>query len=212
MRCLELFKGSGSITKFYENNENMEVISLDFMKKYKPDILTDIMEWDYKEYPVGYFDIIFAGPECKIFSQLQNTWIGRKHKDMNELNSLRQADSKFINKTIEIIEYFKPNYYFIENPQYSTIWNYVENKKYLEKYVNVCYCSFGYEYKKPTKILTNKNLKHKPCLCVGKPKHKIFIGLCLKTAKEKGLEYADTTSLKQRYSYPPKLLEYLLLI
>ena len=35
MRVLELFKGSGSITKFYENNNDVEVISLDILKKYR---------------------------------------------------------------------------------------------------------------------------------------------------------------------------------
>jgi len=213
MRCLELFKGSGSITKFYENNENMEVISLDILKKYNPTILTDIMDWDYKQYPVEHFDIIWASPECKIFSMLQNSWVGRKYKDMNELNEIRKSHSKFINKTIEIIEYFKPKYYFIENPLHSKIWDFVENKKYLEKYVNVCYCYFGYDYKKPTKILTNKSLKNKPCLCVGKPKHKICLGITSqKGMKAKGLEHPDRTSLKQRYSIPQKLLEYLLLL
>ncbi len=48
MKILELFKGSGSITKYYEGTDN-EVISLDFEKKYEPDICCDIMDWNYKE-------------------------------------------------------------------------------------------------------------------------------------------------------------------
>jgi len=211
MRVLELFKGSGSITKYYENKPDVEVISLDILEKYKPDICCDIMTWDYKQYPVEHFDIIWASPECKIFSMLQNTWVGRKYKDMNHLNEIRKIDSKFINKTIEIIEYFKPKNYFIENPLHSKIWDFVENKQYLENYINVCYCYFGYEYKKPTKILTNKSLKNKMCICKGIPKHKINLGSCSKEfLLSKGLEHIDQTSLEQRYSIPPKLIDYLL--
>jgi len=66
-----------------------------------------------------------------------------------------------VDKVFEIIKYFKPKYYFIENPFYSNIWNYVDNKKYLDSYVSVDYCAFGYRYKKPTKILTNKKLQDK---------------------------------------------------
>ena len=58
MKVLELFKGSGSITKYYQNNDDVEVISLDFEKKYNPTICCDIMEFDYKQYDIGYFSII----------------------------------------------------------------------------------------------------------------------------------------------------------
>tara|TARA_R110000822_G_C14927098_1_gene452111 strand:- start:199 stop:516 length:318 start_codon:yes stop_codon:yes gene_type:complete len=97
MKVLELFKGSGSITKYFENT-NDEVISLDIVPKYSPTICCDIMEWDYEEYPVGHFDIIWASPECKIFSQLQYTHIGKKWKDKEELQTQRDIHSKFIKK------------------------------------------------------------------------------------------------------------------
>ena len=43
MKVLDLFSGSGSIKKYFKDKENVEVISLDFCKKYKPDILVDII-------------------------------------------------------------------------------------------------------------------------------------------------------------------------
>lgn len=192
MRILELFKGGGSITNFFKDNENIEVISLDILEKYKPSIVCDIMEFDYKQYEPGYFDIIWASPECKIFSSLQYSWIGRKWKDRDELNDERLKHSRFINKTIEIIEYLKPQYYFIENPCYSAIWNYIENKKYLDDFIIVDYCYFGFDYKKPTKILTNKKLENKRCKC---EIHK--------------RQFKDTSDLIERYSIPQPLLEYL---
>ena len=211
MRILELFKGGGSITEFFKDNEDVEVISLDILEKYKPSIVCDIMEFDYKQYPVGFFDIIWASPECKIFSSLQYSWIGRKWKDKNDLDIEREKHSIFINKTIEIIDYLKPKTYFIENPLYSSIWNYVENKEYLENCVIVDYCYFGFDYKKPTKILTNKKLENKRCKCeihksrIGITNKKLANGKKLKDKKQ----FEDRTNLIERYSIPQKLLEYL---
>ena len=205
MRVLELFKGSGSITKYFENTNN-EVISLDIVPKYLPTICCDIMEWDYKEYPVGHFDIIWASPECKIFSMLQNTHIGRKWKDKEELQTQRDIHSKFIKKTIEIIRYFKPTDYFIENPLYSKIWNYVDDD-YKNDFVIVDYCYFGYRYKKPTKILTNKKLENKRCSC---KKHDMRIGVSPygKMINATNIKF-DNTTLMERYSIPLFLLDYL---
>lgn len=213
MRILELFKGSGSITKFYENNNDVEVISLDILKKYKPTIVSDIMEFDYKQFPVGHFDIIWGSPECKVYSQLQYTHIGKKWKDKEDLYEAQKKDSKFINKTIEIIDYLKPKYYFIENPRYSKIFDFIENENFKKDFVIVDYCAFGYNYKKPTKILTNKKLDNVLCKCNTIPKHPMRLGASSKKflKKRPNIQMPDNTTLLQRYSIPQKLLEYLLL-
>ena len=72
MNVLELFKGGGSISEYWSeihienaDNHNVNVISLDIDEKYNPSICCDIMDFDYKQYPVGYFDIIWASPPCK---------------------------------------------------------------------------------------------------------------------------------------------------
>ena len=212
MKILELFKGTGSITNHFEDMDNVEVISLDILKKYNPTIVSDIMDFDYKQFDIGYFDIIWASPECKVFSMLQNTHIGKKWKNKEELENVRKDNSIFINKTIEIIDYLKPEFYFIENPRYSKMWDYIENDIYKDKFVLVDYCYFDYPYKKPTKILTNKTLNNMLCKCTGNPKHPLRLGVyggkmanVLKVNRIK-----DNTTLNQRYSIPPKLLDYLL--
>ena len=110
MNVLELFKGGGSITDYFKDihidnadNPIVNVISLDIEKKYNPSIVSDIMEFDYKQYPVGYFDIIWASPEFKIFSQLLYCLIGKKWKYTNELEEEQTKNSKYIHKKIEII-------------------------------------------------------------------------------------------------------------
>ena len=88
VRVLELFKGTGSITNYLkETNPDYEVISLDILDKYNPTITSDILTWDYKIYDKNHFDIIWASPECKIFSELQHFYIGRKWKTMEDLNA-----------------------------------------------------------------------------------------------------------------------------
>ena len=204
-KVLELFKGSGSITTYFFNTD-YEVISLDILKKYNPTICSDIMEWDYTIYPPHYFDIIWASPECKIFSMLQNTWIGRKWRDKQHLQETRDEHSCFILKTMEIIDYFKPKHYFVENPKDSKIWDYIPDE-FKDKYIIVDYCFFGYDYKKPTKILTNKDLTNKRCSC---KKHGMRLGLVgCKMENCETVEKVDNTTLLQRYSIPPKLLDYL---
>ncbi len=201
MKILELFKGSGSITNYYKNRDDVKIISLDFNCKYDPTICCDIMEFDYKKYSVGYFDIIWASPECILFSTLQYTHIGRKWRDIEHLITEQKKNIKYILKTIEIINYLKPKYYFIENPNKSMIWNYIEHLDISKKYVIVDYCKFGFNYRKRTKILTNRELDNVLC---NRKKHEINIGMYKKSNKN----YPN--KLLQRYSIPNKLLEYLL--
>jgi hypothetical protein len=209
MRVLELFKGSGSISNYFKDNKEVEVISLDILEKYNPTFCCDIMNFDYKQFDIGYFNIIWASPECKIFSHLQFALIGRSWKNKNELIEEQKKNSIYINKTIEIIDYLKPEYYFIENPRYSQIWKHIDNEKYLNKFIIADYCAFGYTYKKPTKILTNKKLDNVLCKCIGKPKHPFKIGINSKYETTKNNIVGDPTTLDERYSIPQKLLEYL---
>ena len=203
MKVLELFKGTGSISKYFEDTDT-EVISLDILEKYKPTICCDIMDFDYKKYSVGYFDIIWASPECKVYSSMNIMNIGKnqRYKTKEDLIEKQKEDSKFINKTIDIIEYLKPNYYFIENPLTSSIWKYIDKIEYLDKYINIDYCYFGYDYKKPTKILTNKQLDNKRCKC--KTHNKV---VCWTNKKDKRIHH--NTLLEQKYSIPQPLLKYL---
>ena len=204
MKVLELFKGTGSISTYFAETEH-EVTSLDILAKFEPDICCDIMDWNYQALPKKSFDIIWASPECKIFSQLQNTNIGenRKWKSKEELKLQRDIHSKFIKRTIEIIRYFEPEFYFIENPLYSKIWDYVDDD-FKDKFVIADYCYFGYRYKKPTKILTNKILENKRCSC---KKHGMRIGVVGGSINNGSSD--DTTTLQERYSIPPLLLNYL---
>lgn len=182
MRVLELFSGTHSVGKVCKEY-GWDVISLDLKGA---DINKNILEWDYTTYPVGHFDIIWASPPCDTFSILRKTWIGRKLKCHNGLVCSLELLQKDINeiglpilrKTEEIINYFKPKYYFIENPQTGQMKEYMTHHLHYD--VDYCmYSDFG--YKKRTRIWTNLQ-DFQPKICNGNcgnienGKHKVNFG------------------------------------
>lgn len=208
VRVLELFKGTGSVGKVAkELFPEWEVTSLDILKKFEPTICSDILEWDYKkDYKEGHFDIIWASPECKIFSMLQHMFIGRRWKDAEALAIERQKHWCFPLKVLEIIDYFKPKVYFIENPYYSAMKD-IPAMKALKSY-RFDYCAFGFCYKKPTRIWTNIDLVSQVCSCEGP--HSFNLGTSSKKElTRKKLVRRDPTTINERYSIPDKLLGYL---
>ena len=84
MNLLELFKGTGSISKVAEKM-GFNIVSLDIEEKYKPDILTDILKWDYKKfyYDTGFIpDFIWASPPCNTYSTLNYFPLRNKERDI----------------------------------------------------------------------------------------------------------------------------------
>jgi len=201
MKLLELFSGTHSVGKVAKKL-NYEVTSLDLANA---DININILDWDYKIYKPGHFDIIWASPPCASFSRLQNTWIGRMRdgkiftkeqlqKDINE------QGLPLLDRTLEIIEYFQPKYFFIENPFTGVMKEYMNED--IPFYV-VDYCAYGYKYQKRTIIWTNiKNFKAKLC----NKNHNGYDKNNNKHIIQLGGEN-DTTDLNERYSIPPKLIK-----
>ena len=68
MRVLELFKGGGSVTQFCEQR-GWEVYSVDWDPESQADFCGDILDF---EPPPGKWDILWASPDCRLFSTLQN--------------------------------------------------------------------------------------------------------------------------------------------
>ena len=165
MRVLELFSGTHSVGKICKEND-WEVISLDLKGA---DINMNILDWDFTQYPIGHFDIIWSSPPCDTFSLLRRSWIGRRLKCHNGLicsaeliqKDIDEIGLPILRKTEEIIDYFKPKYYFIENPETGKMKEYLNHRPYYD--VDYCkYSNFG--YKKRTRIWTNlKDFQPKTC-------------------------------------------------
>ena len=214
MKVLELFKGTGSVGKtIQELYPEAEVYSVDILKKYKPTYCGDILKWDYKQFEPNHFTIIWASPECKVFSKLQHTWLktgkrgeNGKWDSMEHLNRVRQEHGQFSAKAVEIINYFKPKAYFIENP-YDSAMKDLPHMKDLPSF-RFDYCQYGFPYKKPTRIWTN--LKFDNVICDCKERHKQRVGIGQGSEFKYHTEWADTKGVKERYRIPFKLLRHLL--
>lgn len=176
-RLLELFSGTHSIGK-EAHKKGYEVYSLDkdlgagcpFGTEYKSykHFQEDILTWNYKQYPKGYFHLITASPVCLWWSPLQRTWIGRKRKGMDRpftaqdiQDNINKYGKPMVDKVREIINYFEPKYYCIENPATGSMKKYITD---LPFHI-VDYCKYAPEwgYKKSTILWTNIKIKPKIC-------------------------------------------------
>jgi len=174
---LELFKGTGSAGKAFKKKlkSNGRVISLDNELKYHPDILTDILKFDYKKIPVP--DFIWASPPCSSFSNLALTKATvhrfaprvRNSDTMKPLAKSAVLGDKILKKTIEIINYFyskNPKLkWVIENP-HGSMWKSPLMKKLPTYYTALTkYCLYNDKRKKPTDFFSNVELKLKEGNC-----------------------------------------------
>lgn len=232
MKLLELFSGTHSIGKVAKER-NIEVVSLD--RDLPADIQEDIMTWNYKIYPEGYFDIITASPVCLWWSRCRQSWIGKKikaHGDKIITKEILQEDinkygKPMVDKVREIINYFKPKYYWIENPQTGSMKYYIVDIPYYD----VDYCMYSdWGYKKRTRFWTNiKGFNNKLCknnckniIEIKKENKKVrklhikncgnteSINIVKKYAKDVNKDFGGRTTKLDRYRIPPKLINELL--
>jgi len=228
MKLLELFSGTKSVGKVAEKL-GYEVISLDLKNA---DINCDILNWDYTIFEPGTFDVIWASPPCNTFSRLRESNIGRHGFTKETIQSdIDNIGLPILRKTEEIIFYFQPKSYFIENPQSGKMKDYIRDKPYHD----VDYCKYSdWGYRKRTRIWTNisgfiPKLCKKDCGNMNGNRHKLNIGhhdfvkdgdniisLSTKDLREQYKHYdriaelKKSTTIKQRYRIPPKLIEELL--
>ena len=159
LKLLELFKGTGSVGK-QAHKLGMSVVSLDFDEGYKPDIVTDILEWDYKKYhaDTGYVpDLIWASPPCNTFSPLAYPLKERNTQTAAPKSARARQGTAILYRTIEIIEYFlKLNpklLYTMENPR--GMMRKDKRVKKLPHQDTTAYCLYNDIRYKPTDFWNN---------------------------------------------------------
>ena len=177
MNHLELFSGTHSFGKV-SHKLGYNVVSLDRDLSDKcpftdyvseNHIMEDIMTWDYKIYKRNHFKLITASPVCLWWSRCRFSWIGRKLKAHGDTiitkeildNDIDLYGKPMVDKVFEIIDYFNPQYFIIENPSTGKMVNYIND---LIPFYDIDYCMYGLTYKKPTRFWTNINgLKFNRC-------------------------------------------------
>lgn len=168
MKLLELFAGSRSVGKAAKKL-GMEVYSSDINNFEGIDYVVDILNFDYKKIPFKP-DVIWASPPCTGFSvaAIGYHWGGGKGAYIPK-TEIAILGIELVKKTIEIIEYFQPTFWFMENPR--GVLRKLDVVKNLPRR-SVTYCQYGDERMKPTDIWTNSVLwKPRPMCKNGDPCH-----------------------------------------
>ena len=140
MRLLKLFAGTGSVGKV-ATVLNIETTSLD--RDMQADIQTDIMDWDYQAaFEPGHFDIIWASGQWTEHSAAKT--IGTRDIE---------GSNRVVQRTLDIINYFNPRWWMIENPQTGLLKQ--QPMMQTLPYKDVDYCKYGMDYRKRTRLWTN---------------------------------------------------------
>jgi hypothetical protein len=157
MNVLELFSGTHSVGKVCEEiGWNVVSVDMDLPATHQ----VDILNFDYQQYPQDFFSVVWASPPCVAYSHLQWAWVGRKKKDGTIYTKEKmEADMKFadtlVKRSLEIIAYFQPELWCLENPQTGRL----KEREFMKDvpYYDVDYCKYSdWGYRKRTRIWTNK--------------------------------------------------------
>tara|TARA_R110000796_G_scaffold101241_1_gene209967 strand:- start:450 stop:869 length:420 start_codon:yes stop_codon:yes gene_type:complete len=128
------------------------------------------------------------------------------HKHIDIPKKMREEGLPLLYKAREIIDYFKPKYYFIENPDTGRMKNFITDLPFIR----VCYCRYGYDNKKATRIWTN--LERFDAKWCNHKKHATHIGMTRKNLSLKHPnrrlrdENETVKKINEKYSMPPDLI------
>lgn len=162
MKTLELFSGTQSFSSGVRRaHRRAQTVTVDMSPRYKPTFTADVRAFDYKQFPRGHFDIIWASPPCTEYSCAKT--VGKR--------DLSGADA-LVRRTWQIIKHLAPRVWIIENVGTGLL---VKRMRDIVPSLRPCqfvdYCAFGKPWRKRTALWSNRRLK---CLrtCAGAGKCK----------------------------------------
>jgi hypothetical protein len=200
MRILELFSGTGSVGSVFASM-GWEVVSLDIDPKASATITADIRVWDFRVFPRGHFDVVWASPVCTHYSRARTT--AKTPRDFEWADSL-------VERALEIISHFEPRFWFLENPQTGLL----KTRPFMLglPYTDVDYCSYSdWGYKKRTRLWTNSG--YVGTLCLGSGRCASMQGRRHRASAQRGARMTQgvsdggRNSLRELYRIPEKLCQ-----
>jgi len=142
---LDLFSGTGSATKSFEESDNWKVVRVEkddeIVDEYGAEIHADILDLSIEDLP-DEVDFIWASPPCTSFSRASVGY----HWSEGMLPDTEYCleNIRLVWKTLYIINKLDPQYWFLENPQ-GMLVNIIPHKP-----KKVTYCQYGDDRMKPT--------------------------------------------------------------
>jgi hypothetical protein len=157
------------------------------------------LAWEYKNYPSDHFDFIWASPPCTEYSKARTR--AKRPRDFEGADAI-------VRKTLEIIEFFKPALWLIENPQ----TGYLKNREIMREipWRDVTYCKYGFPYKKQTRLWGFFPFALRPPCRKGAPCENVVDGRhpCRAQREHLGVR----RGLAELYSIPPQLCDEIALL
>lgn len=158
MNMIELFCGSGTISKEFKNSMH-DTFTIDIRKRKgicEPDLKKNILHVRLSDIPFKKVDVLWASPPCDVFSKAGASF--HWNKDGSPKTAKCEEHIRIFKKSLVLIEKIKPTLFFIENPD--------GRMKYRKELVNflmrnnamikrVYYGCYGFGTLKPTTIFTN---------------------------------------------------------
>lgn len=154
MKVLELCSGIGNISRSFRNKGH-KAISIDIDPQFNSSLVIDIRHHDLdKLFNKGYFDIIWCAPECNSYTCMT---MGRNWENSLRPKTLKACyGSALLVNCLEIIEYFEPKIWMIENPR-------AMMRNHIGGIINTTtQCQYGKRFQKFTDVFSNKELKLLP--------------------------------------------------
>ena len=148
MRLLNLCSGTGSVSKSFVG---WDIVEVDWENRYEPTHNVDLMTWECP-YEVGYFDVIWASPDCTQYSIARATT--KTPRDLDKADAL-------VCRCLQLIAELQPKVWFMENPDSGLLKTRILVADL--PYVRVDYCMYGAPYRKRTRIWTNADWQPKLC-------------------------------------------------
>ncbi len=157
---LELFCGSSKVSRRFANAGYITT-TVDVRKRKgicEPDIRKDVMKITPKDLPFSYYDVVWVGLPCDVWSYAAGGfhWHGTLPKTEKCL-----AHILLLQHVLHLIDMLSPAFFFIENPR-GRLRNFPLFIDWLNKSSALSYVvtlsSYGFPSTKPTNIFSNFTL------------------------------------------------------